>query len=129
MELFLNFVWALLAVFIVCHWVRLAPRNCTDRRSQLIALGLLLVILFPVISVSDDLWSIQNPAETDTYQRRDHLVSSAHSQFPAVAVLPEPPFAGLTFDWRPLDTPLQLLSPVVENPALDPIQNRPPPAA
>jgi hypothetical protein len=75
MELFLNSAWALLAVAIVYLWLRLGRRAVSERQMSFVALVMLIVILFPVISVSDDLWSIQNPAETDTCQRRDHCAA------------------------------------------------------
>ena len=94
-----------------------------------VALVMLIVILFPVISVSDDLWSIQNPAETDTCQRRDHRVCCSHSIFPAIAALPEPVLAELRFGYQSIAVPHDRPFVDVENPALAPIQNRPPPAA
>jgi hypothetical protein len=129
MELFLNFAWVMMAVAIVCLWVRFEHRSGAKRRLPFIALVMLIVILFPVISVSDDLWSIQNPAETDTWQRRDHLASCPHSVFPAIAALPEPAFAVLTVGFQRFNAPLHPLLRAVGNPAFDIIQNRPPPAA
>src|ERR1019366_5936265 len=129
MELFLNSVWALVGIAIVCLWLQHERSNKTDRRLPFIALVMLIVILFPVISVSDDLWSIQNPAETDTCQRRDHLASSHHCLFPALTALPQPTFAELNFEFRHLDALFEIPSRAVDNPALFPIQNRPPPAA
>ena len=129
MELFLNSAWALVAIVIACLWLRLEPRTPVDRRAQFIALVMLIVILFPVISVSDDLWSLHNPAETDTCQRRDHLASCPHSILPAVAALPEPASTELRFGFRRLAPPLTPPLLAVENPALYPVENRPPPAA
>jgi len=129
MELLLNTAWALLSVVIVCHWLRVERRDPADRRLRFIALAMLIVILFPVISVSDDLWAAQNPAETVGCQRRDHHASCPHSIFPACAALPEAAFADLSFGFMRAAKPLNLALPSVENPALAPIQNRPPPAA
>ena len=129
MELFLNFVWAATAIVIVCYWLCLEGRDKAERRSSLVALAMLIAILFPVISVSDDLWSLHNPAETDTCQRRDHRAACPHSIFPVVAALPECVPAELTFSSRWIAAPLSLPLTTVENPALDPIQNRPPPSA
>lgn len=129
MELFLNSAWAVMAFVIMCLWLRLERRDKAERRSSFVALVMLLVILFPVISVSDDLWSLHNPAETDTCQRRDHLTTSPHSIFPAIAALPEPPPAELAVDFQRLAVTLRVPLSLLENPALDPIQNRPPPAA
>ncbi len=129
MEFFLNSAWALLAFFIVCLWLHVEPRDHADRRLSFVSLVMLLVILFPVISVSDDLWSLQNPAETDTCLRRDHLASCAHAIFPAMAALPEPVFAVVPFGFQRLTAPLNLPVRAVDNAAFDAIQNRPPPAA
>jgi hypothetical protein len=134
MELLLNLAWALLAALMLCLWLRFAQRTGTerrmqDRRMQFVALALLLLILFPVISVTDDLQAIQNPAETDSCQRRDHIVASPHSIFPAGAALPLPVFAELSFGILRIAAPGSLRAPVVDHPALAPIQNRPPPAA
>lgn len=129
MELFLNSAWIVVAIFSGCLWLRLGRRAIADRRTSFVGLVMLIVILFPVISVSDDLWSIQNPAETDTCQRRDHLASSHHSLFPAITALPQTAFAELTFEFQCLDTLVDIPTRVVKNPAFYSIQNRPPPAA
>ena len=57
---------------LLCLWFHVGRREQCDRHVSLVALAMLLVIMFPVISVSDDLWSVHNPAETDTCQRRNH---------------------------------------------------------
>lgn len=129
MELFLNSAWALLAIVIACLWLRIEQRDQTGRRLPFIALVMLILLLFPVISVSDDLQSLHNPAETDTCQRRDYLASCPHYIFPALAALPEPVFAELTFGFQRFTAPLNLPVIAIDNPALDSIQNRPPPAA
>jgi hypothetical protein len=129
MELTLNLAWVLLAALMFWQWLRLAPRSSPDRRMQFVALAVLLLILFPVISVTDDLQAAQNPAEVDTCLRRDHAASNAHSIFPAVAALPPPVFAGFSFAILHFSLPGNHLAPVVDNPAFASIQNRPPPAA
>lgn len=129
MELFLNSAWAVMAMAIVFLWLRLGRRAKSETRLSFIALVMLIVVLFPVISVSDDLWSLQNPAETDTYQRRDHLGSCPHSIFPVISALPETAPAELTFGFHGFVAPLNHTKLAVENPALGPIQNRPPPSA
>lgn len=129
MELLLNTAWALLSVVIVCHWLRVERRDPADRRLRFIALAMLIVILFPVISVSDDLWAAQNPAETVGCQRRDHCVSCPHSIFPAVASLPTPAVEELSFGILVCRAPRLSSLFTVFNPALDSIENRPPPAA
>jgi hypothetical protein len=64
MELVLNLVWVLLATVIVRLWICHAPNHCVRKRTQVAALLLLLLVLFPVISVTDDLQAMQNPAES-----------------------------------------------------------------
>ena len=129
METFLNLAWALLAVMCVCHWIRFERRTGLQKRLSMVSLGLLLVILFPVISVSDDLWSIQNPAETDTCQRRDHGLVLTHPVLPVLASLPAPLLSLLI--QRTLYVTAPSLAPAwaPSVPALDGIQNRPPPLA
>jgi hypothetical protein len=134
METVLNLAWALLAALMFCLWLRFSTRNGPNRqvdspRMQFVALAVLILLLFPVISVTDDLQAVQNPAETDSCQRRDHVCSAPHYVFPVVAGLPLPAFAGLSFAYRRLVAPGTPSTTAVANPALAPIQNRPPPAA
>ncbi len=129
MELFLNSAWMLMATAIVYLWLRLGRRTPAERHMSFVALVMLIVILFPVISVSDDLWSIQNPAETDTCQRRDHRASSPHSISTGSVALHETPGAELSFAVQRLDAPRQIQLRANYIPALHSIQNRPPPAA
>jgi hypothetical protein len=129
MELSLNLVWALLAVVLVRLWLLHASRNGASTSTQAAALAMLIVILLPVISVTDDLQALQNPAELDCCARRHHAASCAHSVFPAVATFPPPPWAGLSFGFLRFSAPSPVPAPQVEVPALASIQNRPPPAA
>jgi len=129
MELFLNLAGVLVALAMVCLWLRFAPREGFDRRTQLVSLALLILILFPVISVTDDLLAAQNPAETDSLVRRDHLVSSARSMFPVAATLPTILIADQPSCCLRLNAPGTLEAPVVTPPAMAPIENRPPPIA
>ena len=129
MEIVLNLVWVLLAAVIVRLWLRYAPSKGASRLTQVAALAMLIVILFPVISVTDDLQSTQNPAELDCCTRRSHAVSCSHSIYPMVAVLPQPVFAEPSFGFLRFVASSSFPVPTVDNPALAPIQNRPPPTA
>jgi len=129
MELVFNLIWGVLAVAIVRLWVCHAPVEGVNRRTQVAALFLLLLILFPVISVTDDLQTMQNPAEVESTLRRVHAAVNAPSILPQFAVVPPSVFAEdalglLTFSIRS-----RLPVPTVDNPALVPIQKRPPPAS
>jgi hypothetical protein len=95
----------------------------------LIALVMLLAILFPVISVSDDLWSIQNPAEADTCQRRNQIAPNLHSIFPVLTAPFAPLFAQVTLDIQYFSAPIELSTDTYGIPALEGIDNKPPPAA
>ena len=128
MELLLNLGWALLAAVMFCLWLRFAPRNSVSHPLQFVALAVLLLILFPVISVTDDLQAVQNPAEVDCLVRRIHGPAS-HSVLTPTAAIPLPAITEISFGvlrmaikGNPQDT-------VFDHPALAPIQNRPPPVA
>jgi hypothetical protein len=129
MELALNLAWVLLSVVLVRLWMSHAPRKGVSRRTQFLALAMLLLILFPVISVTDDLLAAQNPAEIECCMRRDHSAAQPHSIFPAVAALPPSVVAEPAL--RSLHSVMPCLAQVaaIHCPALSSIQNRPPPAA
>lgn len=139
MELVLNLVWVVLATLMCWQWMRLAPPAAKNRRMQgqrddsrgmqLVALAVLLLIMFPVISVTDDLQAMQNPAETDSCLRRSQTVAAVHSVLSAVTALPLPAYAGIAFGYLRMTIPGSLPAPLVDHPALASIQNRPPPVA
>jgi hypothetical protein len=129
-ELFLNLAWLAVATVIVCLWFRGENRNDPDRRRQLIALVVLIAILFPVISVSDDLLAVQSASEADSCLRRDHLVpSSPHPVQPVLSIVPPPIFAGLGCRFLRFVSIDGSSFRVLDRPELAAIQNRPPPAA
>lgn len=127
METFLNLAWAFLALLSGLLWLLYEQRRGTQQLQSMIALGILLVILFPVISVSDDLWSIQNPAEADSCLRRTspgtHPVLLSP---PPLLVSPLSPFAP---EHGHLLLPTKSSSSLYATPALNSIENRPPPRA
>jgi len=129
MELYLNIAGLLVAVAMIGLWFRYAPREGFDRRTQLVCLALLILILFPVISVTDDLMAAQNPAETDSSARRDHLASSARSDAPLAFGAPALPAVEQPSSALRLMAPRALHTPIFNSPALAPIENRPPPTA
>jgi len=129
MELFLNFAWAVVSIAVVCLWLRFEWRVQRDRREALIALIVLIAVLFPLISISDDLWQINNPAEIDTSLRRDHSGSCPHSFFPTIAAPPEPAIFELGGGLQRFNPQFHIPVLAFDNPAIDPLQNRPPPTA
>jgi hypothetical protein len=128
-EIFLNFAWAVLAVTLVVLWLRLGCRLDQSRRSQIVAIAVLIAILFPVISVSDDLIAAQNPAETDNCQRRDHLTPGSAHLLQLAAVAPPSIRTGTAFGIVQYVLPGKPALRVVARPALMSIANRPPPVA
>jgi len=128
MELALNLAWAFLAAVMVCLWLRRAPRSGIDRRLQFVALAVLLLILFPVISVTDDLQAAQNPAEADCLVRRNHGTTPLSLLTP-VATPPPPAVTGLSFGVLRQAIPGSPKERVFDHPALATIRNRPPPVA
>jgi hypothetical protein len=129
MELTLNLGWVLVAVWMLCAWLRVAPHAAKQRRAQFVALAVVILILLPAISMTDDLMAAQNPAEVDCCVRRDHGCTSTHSIVPVATALPLLGFSGLSFGFLKVGPPGHLTIPLVENPSLVSIENRPPPVA
>jgi hypothetical protein len=129
-ELFLNLAGAFVAVVLVCLWLWCTPRTAATRaslRTQWIALALLILILFPLISVTDDLLAAQNPAESDSFQRRDSAISVLNAALASSAILSEAVHTEIPAVVRVAALSLEAAVPAV--PALAPIENRPPPTA
>ena len=130
MELFFNLAWLVVAGVLVTLWLRGDGQGHAERRGQFIAMAILIAILLPVISVSDDLQAIQNASEADNYIRRNHLVTSNPSPVqPMLAVILPATNAGLAFGFLRFIAPslLSVLEPT--HPETAGIDNRPPPTA
>jgi hypothetical protein len=129
MELVLNLGWTAMAIAMCWLWVHHARREGRGRWAQFISLALVLVMMFVVITIYDDMAMAQNPAETRCFQREDDLGGHALAPLhPVVASTPalaaELPFSTIRFA-----VPGSVLVPTVKVPALSSIQNRPPPTA
>lgn len=70
MELILNLVWAGLALLLMATWLSRRAHELAPRRLQWMSLFVVVLLLLPVISMSDDLIAAQGPAEVDTCLRR-----------------------------------------------------------
>ena len=71
MELILNLVWLVASIFLVTAWIWSIRKGYIEFEwSTLIALILLIVILFPVISMTDDMVMMRAPAEIEHIMRR-----------------------------------------------------------
>jgi hypothetical protein len=116
---------------MLCAWLRRASAKPADRRIQMAALAVAILILLPAVSMTDDLVAAQNPAEIDCCARRhhDHDASTPHSMVPAAASLPLPGFARVRLEFAGMTAPGNPDSPFVESPTQESIRNRPPPAA
>src|ERR1700691_6022123 len=110
MELLLNIAWVLLALPACWLWRRNAEARQIRRLSGLqclLALGCVLVLLFPVVSATDDLHTMR--AEMEESSKRgmrsaNDKSSAAESrwQTPFVAVAGFSPLARLSETWREL---------------------------
>jgi hypothetical protein len=129
MELILNLAWILLAALALGQWMRFGAQGNCKPRVQCIALALLILILFPVVSVTDDLQAALNPAETDCFSRRDDGFLAPHPVVPVLADLPESAINGHAFGIARTSVAGGYITPLFERPALAPIESRPPPAA
>ena len=90
MEIILNIAWALCSLGLVWLWTRGSESNPVPRRTQILALAMVVLLLLPVISLSDDLMAMQGPAESDTCLRRVLHTNDTHpSTVVAFFALPE----------------------------------------
>lgn len=104
MELFFNLLWLALSSLLLGLWLLRRNRWTDDslRSSvgiQLIALALLIVVLLPVVSLTDDLQACTMPAESEHLSRRSDFQTIADFSLNAVSVV----IAGLV----PFNTSLQ----------------------
>ena len=132
MEIILNIAWALCSLGLILLWVRGSRSNPVSRRTQIMALAMVVLLLLPVISLSDDLMAMQGPAETDTTSclRRALHSGDLHPSFASACwAMPAPMFTELPvsgFSQDALEGYRWAAQPNSLPPALD---SRPPPQA
>src|ERR1700722_3813221 len=130
MEITLNLAWALCSLALIWFWARSAASGGVPRGMQILALAMVVLLLLPVISLSDDLMAIQGPAETDTSMRRALHPDEGHpSVVPVAFAMPERMFADLPLSgYRQVAVQVERLAPAppILNRSLD---RRPPPQA
>jgi hypothetical protein len=81
-ELFLNLAWATLSILLMVGWVWSIRKGYAEFRwTTLVALVLLLVLLFPAISMTDDRVAMSTPIEME------HMMRSSEAPLGQVAIL------------------------------------------
>lgn len=134
-EIFFNLLWLALSALLLGLWLfhRRGAADHSLRSSegiQFIALALLIVVLLPVVSLTDDLQACTMPAESEHLSRRGDFQTVADFTLRAVSVI-----AGLfSFDTTPNAHTFACLSlpAEIEKPGagyLRILGTRPPPAA
>lgn len=131
MEFALNLGWVVLAMLMCWFWLRHpALRERAPRRTQFVALALVLATMFIVITLYDDMAMAQIAAETSGVQREDSSSSvSAQAMQHPVATLTHLPFLELRLQTRYVGVLAHHPALNPRSPAVASIQNRPPPAA
>lgn len=93
MELFLNLAWAVLSILLIGGWIWSIRKGHTEFRwTTLVALALLLVLLFPAISMTDDRTAMSTPVELEHMMRcseahHGQIVLSLFSLFAAFVLV------------------------------------------
>jgi hypothetical protein len=128
MELALNLAWMVLVAFMSWLWICRSPREDESRWTQFVALAVIILMLFPVISMTDDLMAAQSLAETSSCQRKDHVCMDATPKPHAVLDLFLPVFGALYPGSLTVALSDDLPTASAKTPAVGSIQTRPPPA-
>jgi hypothetical protein len=110
-------------------WLCCGPSKGPSRRTQFVALVVIILILFPVISVTDDLIAAQNPAEVVGCQRKDHVCSDARFALHPVPAVPHLTSALPSCRSLSVAAENSAHARLLKNTSMASIQNRPPPAA
>ena len=130
MELVLNLGWVVLATLMCWLWVHHpARRESRGRLEKLVSLGLVLVMMFVVITMYDDMAMAQNPAETSCFQREDFSSARAPAMQHPVASFTQPLVSEPSFEAFYLGVVGNHPAPALQSLALSSIQSRPPPSA
>jgi hypothetical protein len=129
MELLLNLVWLSLALLAFTALVRgrkaSAGHARASYRTALLALACVLVLLFPVVSASDDLHPTQAVLEdaSTRVQKMAASLSSSPSMVPALLALYLLAALVMVATWRPVASVTRVIS-LVRNP----VSGRSPPS-
>jgi len=134
MELLLNLAWLLLT--LPAYWLWRGSRSaCTEHKSSplqcLLALGCVLVILFPVISATDDVMAMRTEMEESPISKRSIRQTSHDRVFAWNTRLQTPPAIVGTLSWvaqatEHSDLPLSPSVPLPVAPSVLPVGRAPP---
>lgn len=73
-ELFLNLAWVAISIFLIAGWVWAIRKGHTEFQwTTMVALALLLVLLFPAISMTDDRVAMTTPV------KMEHVMASSEA--------------------------------------------------
>jgi hypothetical protein len=126
MELALNLFWCCLTIFLAGLYLRVVPASTGSRRLHFVALALVVIILLPAISMTDDLMAAQNPAEIDVSLRRAHDIPAPHAVFPPNLAFFVPLFL-ISPSGSVASVPDRVAVPISRDTSIASIDNRPPP--
>lgn len=130
MELALNLVWMFTAVVLLGLWHRHAPRRGVGRLLQASALMALVLLLLPVVSVTDDLHFSAVASETELGHRREHHLAPLPPIHPAALPALFPARVDLVFFDELVQRVLPAPRPASTQSALPfSLAHRPPPVA
>ncbi len=138
MEFALNLLWLVLALLSLAFWQRFRGVAFYRQRhwwgGGLLALGCALAVLFPVISVSDDLQTAQAILEDSSPSKRS-VRSTGADQAPSN----HGKFNHPSFNYRPASSGIaqdgnsaQIFLPLIPSPvaaSISPVEGRAPPAS
>jgi|SRR5579863_1009915 len=104
MELLLNLAWVLMAVPAYWLWRQCAGARLERRVTAvqcLLALGCVLVLLFPVISATDDVHAMRSEIEESSPSKRAVRQASSDKYSAWVNRLQGPPALVASVEWQP----------------------------
>jgi hypothetical protein len=88
MELLLNLVWLGVSATLVWRYLVFSRARYPDTKWRaIVALALLILVLFPAISMTDDLAAFSNPGETNHLFRRDGSLLQLDADVAAIAIV------------------------------------------
>jgi hypothetical protein len=136
LEILLNLVWVTLSVAVSVFWLLRrvqfnGDEHAISLKTQLVSLAVILLILLPVVSLTDDLQASIAPAEVEHACRRGDALpghdATLQSQFAIVATWLIVLHAPNSFAVRSTSQAAEVLHP--QSGFAHPFQSRPPPCA